>query len=119
MPGLASARRGRWRQPALAQHRSTFGAGLRLSPENDWHGRVLCRDLNVDVRGRARPAGFVLAHSTCPVLGISLRRDFDRFLLLRGEVGAHGAGARGGVQRLLRVALEMRHHVAGDQLVAA
>jgi len=40
-------------------------------------------------------------------------------LLLRGKIGAHGAGARGGVQGRLRVALEMRHHVAGDQLVAA
>jgi hypothetical protein len=26
-------------------------------------------------------------------LGINLRRDFDRLLLLRGEVGAHGARA--------------------------
>ena len=101
--------------------RASIDARRRPSPqpENDRHGRVLYRDFNADVRRAVEADGFVLAHSTSLVLGISLRRDFDGFLLLRGEVGAHGARTRGGVEGLLPVALEMRHHVAGDQLVAA
>ena len=70
-------------------------------------------------RAKVVTFGAVSTRTTRLILGVSFRRDFDRLLLLRGEVGAYGPRACGGVQGLLRVALEVRHHVAGDQLVAA
>ena len=72
----------------------------------------------------AAMAGFaVLPNNSSLPLGnfraIARSGIFDRLRLRRREAFADLLGAARGIKRRLRVALELRHHLARDQFVAA
>src|ERR1700743_2317385 len=63
-------------------------------------------------------ASATLSASLGDLRPVARARVFHGLRLCRREGFAHLSGAARGIQRRLRVALKLRHHLAGDQFVA-
>lgn len=79
--------------------------------------------LALSTRSSAAMAGFeALPNSSLPLghfRAVALPGIFDGLRLRRREAFADLLGAARGIKRRLRVTLELRHHLACDQFVAA